>query len=175
MVLGDDKDGYSAVKDSHGAREEDEVSADAVARSSRAVGYSKLGEHVASVLEAAELAAERVTEEARSEVAALREQSQREAAELIGAANREAEAMLRTAELESSQRVQEVQERHRVVEENLAATEQRLQQLATGLRELASSLDGLVDAHPVGVTLEESLKRSVADHRAASESSDVAS
>ncbi len=139
-------------------------------------GYSKLGEHVASVLEAAERAAKQLTEEARSSAVSLRERSQREAEELLAAAKSEAETLLRTAQQEGDRRAQAAQERSRILEENVAATEQRLKQLTTGLRELASLLDALVDAdRGEEETLEASLRPSVAGQRAAQESPDVPS
>jgi hypothetical protein len=59
-----------------------------------AVDYAKLGEHVASVVKAAEVAAEGIRAEAEQEAERLRERSEQQAAARVDEANREAGKML---------------------------------------------------------------------------------
>jgi hypothetical protein len=63
-----------------------------------AVDYSKLGEHVASVVKAAEVAADGITAEAKKEAERLRQQSEQQATTRLDDANREAGKMLYEAE-----------------------------------------------------------------------------
>jgi hypothetical protein len=158
-----------------------------------APAYAQFGEHLSSVLQAANEAAKKVEDDARSEAERLRKRTQSQAASTLDGARRESEKLLaeadrlRTeAENESSQtrkqaetyaagklrdaeakaadivsraervaqnRAIAAEERSRELEANVDLAEVRLQQLATGLVDTASRLEGLIErpvAHPGG-------------------------
>lgn len=113
--------------------------------------YSRFGEHVASVLTAAEAAAERLTEQAHQKAEEIladarnvhaqadvyAEQKQREA-------DAEAAKTLEGAELTASRQVYEARQRNETLHKDLELTETRLHDLVTGLRTLASHLEELL-------------------------------
>jgi flagellar biosynthesis GTPase FlhF len=155
--------------------------------------YAQFGEHVSSVVQAANEAAKKIEEDARSHAESLRERTHRQAASKLDDARREAEKLLveaerlrteaenesketreraetyaaeklRDAEAEAAgvvtraeqvaqSRVIAAEERSRELEANVELAEMRLQQLATGLFDTASRLDGLIErpvAHAAG-------------------------
>jgi hypothetical protein len=139
-----------------------------------AVDYAKLGEHVASVVKAAEVAAEGIRAEAEKEVERLREGAEEQAATRLDEANREAERMRREADrlraeaeeatktirreaeaeaakvIEAAKQIDRREEyaaedRRRTLQENVELTEKRLKQLVGGLREVAVQLEDLIE------------------------------
>ena len=146
---------------------------------------ARVGEHLSSVLQAANEAAKKVEEDARTEAERLRERTQSQAASTLDDARRESEKLLveaerlrteaenesrqtreraetyaaekrRDAEAEAAgivSRAEEVaqtseiaaEERSRELEANVQLAEIRLQQLATGLFDTASRLEGLIE------------------------------
>ena len=150
-----------------------------------APAYAQFGEHLSSVLQAANEAAKKVEDDARAEAERLRKHTQSQAASTLDGARRESEKLLAEAERlrteaenESSQtrkqaetyaaeklrdaeakaadivsRAEEAaktrstaaEERLRELEANVELTEVRLQQLATGLVDTASRLEGLIE------------------------------
>ena len=150
-----------------------------------APAYAQFGEHLSSVLQAANEAAKKVEDDARTEAERLRKRAQSQAASTLDSARREsakllaeAERLRTEAENESSQtrkqaetnaaeklrdaeakaadivsRAEEVvktrsnamEERSRELEANVELAEVRLQQLATGLVDAASRLEGLIE------------------------------
>jgi hypothetical protein len=161
-----------------------------------APAYAQFGEHLSSVLQAANEAAKKVEDDARTEAERLRKRTQSQAASTLDGARRESEKILAEAERlrteaqnESSQtrkqaetyateklrdaetkaadivsRAEEVantrsiaaQERSRELEANVELTEIRLQQLATGLVDTASRLEGLIERPVPHVAAEKS-------------------
>ncbi|MDQ2943809.1 MAG: hypothetical protein M3R21_09110 [Candidatus Dormibacteraeota bacterium] len=81
------------------------------------VDYTKLGEHVASVVRAAEVAAERIREEAETDAERLREHSQQQATTRLDEANREAGKTLSEADRVRA----EAEEAAKVMREGAAA------------------------------------------------------
>jgi hypothetical protein len=150
-----------------------------------APAYAQFGEHLSSVLQAANEAARKVEDDARTEAERLRKRTQSQAASTLDGARRESEKLLAEAERlrteaenESSRtrkqaetyaaeklrdaeaktasivsRAEEVAktrsieagERLRELEANVELAEVRLQQLATGLVDTASRLEGLIE------------------------------
>jgi vacuolar-type H+-ATPase subunit H len=145
--------------------------------------YAKVGEHVASVLEAAKTAAAKITEEAREEAERLRSEAQQKGQELTQRANgyeaeklREAEekasAIVAGAEREVSEQTRAAQERDATLARNVAMSEERLRQLVGGLRDLAAGLEELVNDEGAGArsedpppSLEDSLRPSATAER----------
>jgi vacuolar-type H+-ATPase subunit E/Vma4 len=118
-----------------------------------AADYSQFGEHVASVLKAAEAAAERLAEDARRQATEILAQAKdvREQADVYAEQKqREVDAetakMLESAELTAARRVQEARQRNEALHKDLELTEKRLQDLVSGLRTLASHLENLLGA-----------------------------
>jgi type I site-specific restriction-modification system R (restriction) subunit len=157
------------------------------------VEIARVGEHVSSVVQAANQAAKRIEEDARSHAERLRERTEKQAASTLDAARREAEKLLveaerlRTEAESESKEIREraetyaaeklrdaeaeaagvvaraerlarasasaAEERSRWLESNVELAEKRLKQLATGLFDTASRLEGLSErpgAHPPG-------------------------
>lgn len=155
------------------------------------VDYTKLGEHVASVVNAAEVAAERIREEANLEAATTLSKADRaraqaeEATKMIreGAAadaqatRREAEAeaakIIASVKREETREAEAAEERLTTLQQQIELTEKRLNQLAAGLRNVAVQLETLGKAESLPVrrdedqtnireeTLEESLRASI--------------
>ena len=155
------------------------------------VDYTKLGEHVASVVNAAEVAAERIREEANLEAATTLSEADRaraeaeEATKMIreGAAaeaeakRREAEAeaakIIASAKREETRALKAAEERLTTLQRQIELTEKRLNQLAAGLRNVAVQLETLGKAEGLPVrrdedqtnireeTLDESLRASI--------------
>jgi cell division septum initiation protein DivIVA len=151
--------------------------------------FDRLGDHVSSILSAAEEAAIRIQEEARQEAERVREQAQKEAAASAEAARQDTDAIradaerlradakesttearqaadtyaankradaetkarefLAKAERQAAASDKDAERRQRALKTDISLTEERLRQLATGLRELATRLDKLVAA-PIG-------------------------
>lgn len=151
-----------------------------------ATDYGKLGEHVASVVKAAEVAAEGIRAEAKQEAERLRVGSEQQAATRLDEAKLEAGKMLheagqlraeaeeanktmresaaahaqekrREAEaeaakvLEAAKQIERreeyaAEERLSTLQQNVEATEKRLNQLVGGLREVALQLEDLAEA-----------------------------
>jgi cell division septum initiation protein DivIVA len=116
-----------------------------------AADYSQFGEHVASVLKAAEAAAERLADDARrqaSEILAqakdVREQADGYAEQKHREVDAETSKLLESAELTAARRVQEARQRNEALHKDLELTEKRLQDLVVGLRTLASHLENLL-------------------------------
>ena len=175
--------------------------------------YGKLGEHVTSVLEAANEAAAKIREDARTNAERVAKQSQTEARALLEQAQEHAEKLSRESERlhaeakkesreltqraesyvaekrreaeaestgilsralrEASEHTRAAQERRSALARDVALSEERLGQLAGGLRNLAVRLEELVHAEPAPAksdspvvdqdpSLEESLRPSVA-------------
>jgi hypothetical protein len=117
----------------------------------RETGYARFGEHVASVLRAAEGAAERLMEEAQREADELRAQARtvREQADVYAEqkqreADGNAAKAVEAAELAGYQRIQEIKQRNEALHKDLVVAETRLRDLVAGLRTLASHLEGLL-------------------------------
>jgi type IV secretory pathway VirB10-like protein len=155
------------------------------------VDYTKLGEHVASVVKAAEVAAERIREEANREAATTLSEADRVRAEteeatkrmregaaaVVEAKRREAEAeaatVIASAKSVEARKAKAAEERLATLQEHIELTEKRLNQLAGGLRNVAVQLEALGEAEglPVGSgedqtnigeeTLDESLRASI--------------
>jgi type IV secretory pathway VirB10-like protein len=155
------------------------------------VDYAKLGEHVASVVEAAEVAAERIREEANREAATTLSEADRIRAEAeeatkimregavadAEAKRREAEAdaasVIASARQEEAREAKVAEERLATLQEQIESTEKRLNQLAGGLRNVAVQLEALGEAGGPRVrsgedqtkrgeeTLDESLRASI--------------
>ena len=137
------------------------------------VDYTKLGEHVASVVKAAEVAAERIREEANREAATTLSEADRvraeaeEATKMMreGAAadaeakRREAEAeaanVIASAKLVETREGKAAEERLTTLQEQIELTEKRLNQLAGGLRNVAVQLEALGDAEGLPVRSDE--------------------
>jgi F0F1-type ATP synthase membrane subunit b/b' len=154
---------------------------------------ARVGEHVSSVVQAANQAARRIEEDARIHAERLRERVQKQAASTLDDARREAEKLLveaerlRTEAESESKEIREraetyaaeklrdaeaeaagvvaraerlaqasasaAEERSRWLESNVELAEKRLKQLATGLFDTASRLQGLIErpgAHAPG-------------------------
>jgi vacuolar-type H+-ATPase subunit E/Vma4 len=155
------------------------------------VDYTKLGEHVASVVKAAEVAAERIREEANLEAATTLSEADRVRAEAeeatkmmregavadAEAKRREAEAeaakVIATAKQEEMREAKATEERLTTLQQHIELTEKRLNQLAGGLRNVAVQLEDLGEAGGLPVrsdegqtnrgeeTLDESLRASI--------------
>jgi cell division septum initiation protein DivIVA len=113
--------------------------------------YSQFGEHVASVLKAAEAAAERLAEDARRQATDIlgqaknvREQADVYAEQKQREVDAETAKLLEAAELSAARRVQDARQRNEALHKDLELTEKRLQDLVTGLRTLASHLEDLL-------------------------------
>jgi cell division septum initiation protein DivIVA len=113
--------------------------------------YSQFGEHVASVLKAAEAAAERLAEDARRQATDIlahaknvREQADVYAEQKQREVDAETAKLLEAAELSAARRVQDARQRNEALHKDLDLTEKRLQDLVTGLRTLASHLEDLL-------------------------------
>jgi len=144
----------------------------------------RLGDHVSSIVSAAETAAVRIQEEARQEAERVREQEQKEGAARAEAAREDADAIwadaerLRTEAEESTTQTRQAadtyaadtraeaeaqarklltaaerqaaeskdadERRQHALKADISLSEDRLRQLATGLRELAARLDKLL-------------------------------
>jgi type IV secretory pathway VirB10-like protein len=143
--------------------------------------YTELGEHVASVLHAANEAAARIRQEAEEDAERIADASRKEAMATLSEANRDADKLLfeadqrraeadeaakatRTAadayadqqrreghaeasrliaeaDQEAARRAHAAADRYQTLRDNVARTEDRLDQLVAGLRELAARLD----------------------------------
>jgi type IV secretory pathway VirB10-like protein len=155
------------------------------------VDYSKLGEHVASVVKAAEVAAERIREEANLEAATTLSEADRVRAEAkeatktmregaatdAEATRREAEAeaakIIASAKREETRALKAAEERLTTLQQQIELTEKRLNQLAASLRNVAVQLEALGEAEGLPVrsdedqtnireeTLDESLRASI--------------
>jgi vacuolar-type H+-ATPase subunit H len=139
------------------------------------VDYGELGEHVASVLKAAELAAKEIRTQAEQEAAAkvseagrqagkilhdaeglraeteeantlMREQAEAYAGRTRRDADVEASKVLQSAEEGAAIRVRDEELRQRVLREDIKRTEKRLTELGMGLHALAAQLEELVSA-----------------------------
>ena len=144
-------------------------------QSTDVVDYAELGEHVASVLKAAELAAIEIRTQAEQEAAAqvseagrqagkilheaeglraeteeanrlMREQAEAYAGRTRRDADVEASKVLQSAEEGAAIRVRDEELRQRVLREDIERTEERLTELGVGLRDLAARLEELVSA-----------------------------
>jgi len=144
-------------------------------QSTDVVDYAELGEHVASVLKAAELAAIEIRTQAEQEAAAqvseagrqagkilheaeglraeteeanrlMREQAEAYAGRTRRDADLEASKVLQAAEEAAVTRVRDEEVRERVLREDIERTEERLTELGVGLRDLAARLEELVSA-----------------------------
>jgi hypothetical protein len=166
------EDGTDDESDSITSLPPDEAAA---GRSIDAVDYAQLGEHVASVLNAAELAATAIRTQAEQEGAAQVTEAGRQAGKILHEAEglrteaeeanrlmREqaesyAERTRRDADVEASRLLEAAQKaaatlareeelRQRELREDIERTEKRLTELGAGLRDLATRLDELVYA-----------------------------
>jgi hypothetical protein len=141
-----------------------------------AADYGKLGEHVTSVLEAANQAAATIRDEARTTAKDIVERAQREAGtwlekaraeteeesremkeranayatEKRREADRQASALTARAKREASEQTKAAQERGAALAKNVELSEQRLRQLVGGLRDLAVRLEELLQAPAAG-------------------------
>ena len=149
-------------------------------QSADVVDYGELGEHVASVLEAAETAAVEIRKQAEQEAAAqvseagrqagmilheaeglraeaekanrlMREEAEAYAGRTRQDADIEAAKVLQAADQAVATRVSEEAARQRALREDIERTETRLTELGTGLRDLAKRLDELVSTDRVDV------------------------
>ena len=147
--------------------------------------YAQFGEHLSSVLQAANEAAKKLEDDARTEAERLRERTQSQAASTLDSARQESEKLLAEAERQRTEaeneinqtrkqaetyaaeklrdaeaqaadivsRAEEVaktrsiaaEKRSRELEANVELAEERLQQLATGLVDFASRLEGFIE------------------------------
>jgi uncharacterized protein (DUF342 family) len=153
--------------------------------------YVKLGEHVASVVRAAEIASERMREEAKREVAAslseterarleaegavamMRERAAAEAEETRVKAEAEAAKVIAAAKRIETREEKAAQERLANLQQHVELTEKRLNQLVGGLRQVAVQLEDLAEAEGLPArsdedqtkkeeeTLDESLRASI--------------
>jgi vacuolar-type H+-ATPase subunit E/Vma4 len=150
-------------------------------------GFAELGRHVATVLETARKAAEKIESDARREASQMLERAKAEAAEIEAdtaekrsaafaaaedvrsradayAEKKQKEADEATAEAldradrEARERARAAEERQQALDSHVERTEERLQKLAAGLRELAGRVDELVGTD----ALDEALQRQVA-------------
>jgi hypothetical protein len=159
---------------------------DLLESSAGAAEYAELGEHVASVLRAANEAAARIRQEAATDAERIAEATRSEAMATLSNANREADRLageadqcrveadeaakatrraaeaygdeqrreahaqaariIAEADQEAAHRADALAERHEVLQDHVGRTEERLEQLVAGLRELASRLDEVL--HP---------------------------
>jgi peptidoglycan DL-endopeptidase RipA len=128
--------------------------------------YEELGEHVASVLKAAELAARGIRTKAEQEAEAQLTEAGRQAgkilhdaeglraeAEAYAARTREdadaqASKALQDAQETAANRTREENERQRALREDIERSKNRLTELGAGLRDLATRLEELVGADP---------------------------
>jgi hypothetical protein len=99
----------------------------------RPVDFAQVGEQVATVLEAATAAAEK-----------LRMEADAYANETRDAADVKASAILARAEKEAAAQERTFHDLRRSLDDGVVRTEERLNQLIVGLRELATGLEGLV-------------------------------
>jgi hypothetical protein len=134
------------------------------ADSTDGVDFEELGEHVASVLKAAELAARGIRTKADGEAEAQVTEAGRQAGEILHDAEglrAEAEAyatrtredadaqaskVLQAAREEAAIRARDEEERQRALREDIERSENRLTELGAGLRDLATRLEELVGA-----------------------------
>ena len=150
-----------------------------------APAYAQFGEHLSSVLQAANEAAKKLEDDARAEAERLRKRTQSQAASTLDSARQESEKLLAEAERQRTEaeneinqtrkqaetyaaeklrdaeaqaadivsRAEEVaktrsiaaEKRSRELEANVELAEERLQQLATGLVDFASRLEGFIE------------------------------
>jgi len=169
-------------------------------------GLAQLGEHVASVLTAAEAAATKLREEAENEARQTRKQAEEAASDLrtrfeaqietdrsearrqVALAEQEARAtradadsyaetrrreadaesirIVRDAEQRASQLADAAAERHRVLLADISASENRMQHLATSLREVANRLEEVATAGSGDRDRSEALDRELVERAA---------
>jgi hypothetical protein len=103
-----------------------------------------VGEHITSVLAAAEAAAAKLRSEAEGESQAMLRDAEREAREIRERAEAKAAAIMLEAERSAGSMADTSRERHRVVLSNIATSEARLRDLAKSLRGVATALDTVV-------------------------------
>jgi hypothetical protein len=147
-------------------------------QSADVVDYGELGEHVASVLEAAETAAVEIRRQAEQEAAAqvgeagrqagmilheteglraeaektnrlMREEAEAYAGRTRRDADIEAAKVLQAADQAAATRASEEEARQRALREDIERTETRLTELGAGLRDLATRLEELVSVDRV--------------------------
>jgi DNA repair exonuclease SbcCD ATPase subunit len=136
------------------------------AHGSDGADYEELGEHVASVLKAAELAAREIRTKAEQEAEAqvteagrqagkilhdaegLRAEAEAYAARTRQDADAQASKALQDAEETAADRTREEDERQRALREDIERSKKRLTELGAGLRDLATRLDELVGLDP---------------------------
>jgi hypothetical protein len=136
------------------------------AHGTEGAAYEELGEHVASVLKAAGLAARGIRTKAEQEAEAQVTEAGRQAGEILHDAEglrAEAEAyatrtrqdadaraskVLQDAQEAAANRTREEDERQGALREDIERSENRLTQLGAGLRDLATRLEELVGADP---------------------------
>jgi hypothetical protein len=145
--------------------------------------YAALGEHVASVLKAANEAAARIRREAQDDAQRIADASRQEALATLSEANHadkvlfeadqfrleaeegakatcaaaeayaeqhrreaqeQASRLIAEADQEAARRARETAQRYRTLQDDVVRTEQRLEQLVGGLRELASRLEDVL-------------------------------
>jgi hypothetical protein len=127
----------------------------AAAPASLPVEPAQVGEHVAMVLAAADAAARKLRAEAERDASRTRERAtvatkeiKSDAERYVAARRREAEAeagkLVRGAEAEAAALTRAAGERARLLSEQIAASEERLRELATGLRAATAALDNLL-------------------------------
>ena len=124
--------------------------------------YGKVGEHVASMLEAARAAALKIQDEARADAHRVAERTREEAAEILAdarsrASRLEAEAaQMRAEAAEGLSRTQHMigeqtrtaEGRRTTLEQNVTLAEERLGRLVGALRELATTLEDVLQRQP---------------------------
>jgi hypothetical protein len=148
-------------------------------QSTDVVDYGELGEHVASVLKAAETAAVEIRRQAEQEAVAqvgeagrqagmilheteglraeaekadrlMREEAETYAARMRRDADIEAAKILQAAEQAAATRTSEEEARQRALREDIKRSEARLIELGTGLHDLATRLEELVSVRADG-------------------------
>ena len=133
----------------------DHGSVNTAAPASLPVQPAQVGEHVASVLAAAEAAAQKLWAEAERDASRARERAAAEAEEIKSDADRYGAARRQEAEAEAGERVRAAEaeaaaltraagERARLLREQIATSEERLRELATGLRAATAALDNVL-------------------------------
>lgn len=124
--------------------------------------YTKVGEHVASMLESARAAAVKIQQEANEDARRIADRSRADAAEVLAdarsrASRLEAEAaQLRAEAAEALSRAQHMvgeqsraaEGRRTALETNVTLAEERLGQLVSALRELATRLEDVLERRP---------------------------
>lgn len=107
-----------------------------------------VGEHIASVLAAAQAAAAKLRSEAEEQSQAMLRDAERDAREIRERAEAKAAAIVLEAERAAGSMADTSRERHRVVLSNIATSEARLRDLAKSLRGVATALDTVVGDDP---------------------------